>query len=396
MNSCKIGQNNNSLKGLQTITGASSDTSAYVSLARSLSTDPRFKDVRFVLRSNAGRTLVCGLYAFGDFEAVDLERLAQLAGQLARVNRAARFVDYAEAELLAELLAEKLKAAYGWRELQGFEYRPIPRGGFIVLGMLSYALGLKGTRDVDVATDTTRPLVFVDDCVLSGLRFRQELEKAGSRPVILATLVAPAALLGRVAVQDRSFELFCAAELTDLAPDLYGKAYPAWRERWESRQGASVLWTGQPEYVCFSWSEPESSFFNQVTQELEAGFRFVPQEKCLRYRHDGTPRAHVGEIVLHEDGPGPLNAAPDTVALRLDGRRVALADFSGDIDGKVSACYLLEDSAADMWEYMISHGSIEKAARELASIYDMDPLKIGTDVAALSASLLELGLLVSA
>jgi hypothetical protein len=381
------------------ITGEQSNEAALLKLAGALLLDHRLNRFHLVVRHSTCAAESTALYLFGEAGALDMERLKQLAAQISHTGRSARYIGYREAEALAEILAEQLSQRYGRSEVQGFEYRAIPRGGLIVLGMLSYALGLPAARLSPENGAAGRPVVCVDDCVLSGMRFKEQLLRLKGRQVILASLFAPAALCGSQESEVEPFECICATALRDLGPELYGDAYPAWRQRWAQRQGDAVLWIGQPEHLCFAWSEPESSFYNSVNGSLEPGFLLAPPERCLRHRNEqpngpaeslkDRPQVH-----FHEDGPGPLHAAPRVVAVRIDANRVAVADFSAAEADTAAECYLLEGSAADMWEHILVHGTVERASQALSKLYDAEPRILSKDTADFADSLLDLEILV--
>ena len=387
------------LHGLCTLTGAPSEADALEAIAASVSADERFHVTRFVIRRANGER--SALYAFGEPDDATRERLGQLASQLARVGYAARYVSYTEAERLTEVLASRLIERYGRDELTKLEYRAIPRGGTIVLGMLAYALDLPAhalqVRHDRAAPNPERPIVVVDDCILSGMRLKQHLGFPGDRRVILAALFAPAALGDRTTVGNRPVDWNSAVLLDDLAPQLYGDGYSTWLDSWTRRLGDSVLWIGQPEHLCFAWSEPESAFVNAATGEVEAGFRLVPPNRCLRARIAQTaavPGDSADRVQVHRDGPGPLNAPPNVVAAQIGGQRIAVARFAGDCHDPVDECYLLEESGSDMWTQFITHGTVEQASHNLGSWYDADPAAIAADAEALAEALVEMGLLV--
>lgn len=411
MTAHKVFTDDGSHAGIGTITGARVPLHALQRLAAALLRDRRVAALQLVVRDGAQP----GLYAFGEVDAAGLERLQHLSLQAHRVNRAARYVGYVEAERLSERLAARLVERYGRAEVRSFAYRAIPRGGTIVLGLLAYALDLPAAA-LALSTDTSIPLVLVDDCVISGVRFKQQWHGIGERRLILATLFAPhgfaaAAAAGAASAtgSDRQFDHVCAVELPDLAPELYGDAYSAWYDAWHKRQGNEGLWIGQPEYLCFAWSEPESAFHNSVTGEIERGFTFTPSNRCLRLRHqpDGQLDANLkagdrvvrapesaAAVQVQRDGPGPLHVPPSVVAADLAPDRVAVASFA-EAEGENSrTCFLLEGSAADMWRRLIDCGTVAEAQRALQERYAVDPAILAADLESLVNSLLQLGLLV--
>jgi Coenzyme PQQ synthesis protein D (PqqD) len=399
LNCYKLAEPNGLQYGLSTITGETSYPDVYISLAHTLSNDRRFQGSLFVVRHNTENFKNSGLYAFGEFTPVDMERFRHLSLQTKRVDLKARYVDYIEAEHLTETLASRLKDRYGRQELLSFDYRAIPRGGLIVMGMLSYALGLPAESVFPSVLNTGKPLVFIDDCVLSGMRFQQQLKKFDERKVAIAALFAPADLCNSTEKGKFPFDCISAVALEDLGPKLYGKSYDTWQTQWAELQGNSVLWRGQPEYLCFPWNEPESSFLNTITGEIESGFHFAPKGRCLHHRQGSLLNSAddppiIQPVQIHDDGPGPINAASDVVAARIDANRIAVADFSGSGSDKTTRCFLLEDSAADMWEQLIKHGTVDKASQILSLLYDTDQSALSCDISHFTDSLINTGLLI--
>src|SRR5687768_10417176 len=111
---------------------------------------------------------------------------AHLAGVLARARARPRRLTYEQAEAEAKSLAAALVAAFGRDEIKSFSYTAIPRGGLFVLGMLSYVLDLD--RRVLQPRSSGEPLVVVDDCSLSGARFRNFLQADEHPQVVFAHL----------------------------------------------------------------------------------------------------------------------------------------------------------------------------------------------------------------
>src|ERR671910_1255702 len=109
----------------------------------------------------------------GYFDAAGRARLEALRWQLEHILPRLRYVGYAQAQEDCERLAARLVERFGRDELRGFRFVAIPRGGFIVLGMLAYILGLERSQleAAPYSEHAGAPLVVVDDCALSGVRF---------------------------------------------------------------------------------------------------------------------------------------------------------------------------------------------------------------------------------
>jgi hypothetical protein len=126
----------------------------------------------------------------GYFDGADRVRLGALRWQLERVLPRLRYVSYARAQEDCERLAARLVERFGRDELRDFRFVAIPRGGFVVLGMLAYILGLRGSQ-LEPPHPPDAPLVVVDDCALSGVRFGQFLERVDCSRVVFAHLYSP-------------------------------------------------------------------------------------------------------------------------------------------------------------------------------------------------------------
>ena len=274
-----------------------------------------------------------------------------------------------------------------------FEFRAVPRGGLIVCAMLLYALGLKESPSAVRPDGTVRTLVLVDDCLLSGMRIRQQLEKYSDRQVVVATLFAPRELCTEKTSETLPFRCICARELEDHAPELYGDSYAKWKSHWEERLKDKVLWIGQPEYLTFAWSEPESSFINAVSGELEPGFRLVPGSRCFRSSRDYSSG---GNVQIQKDGRGEWTTPAGVISARLDDFRIAVADFSSDSGVSGTAdCFLLEDTAVDMWDALLQNPTFDDAAGALSSFYHADPAEIRADLYDFAGTLKAKGLLIN-
>ncbi len=290
-----------------------------------------------------------------------------------------RFVGYRQAERDCERLAERLLASYSRDDLRAFAWTAIPRGGLIVLGMLSYALALDRSRLL-AGPEPGRPLAIVDDCALTGARFAAELGRHPERPILFAHLYSHPDLRRAIELREERVERCVAAhDLADRARDSYPEAaaYEAWRERWRLRLGAARYWLGQPELVCFAWSEPERPFWNEASGRVEEGWRFLSPGRCLAHR------AALGPPPI--EGARPVWRAPDGIA-------------SGEFDGCLwlyaeGRIYSLEGAAADMWRALAAWGDPEAAVAWLAGRYEVGLGELAQDLADFAERLEACGLL---
>ncbi len=245
--------------------------------------------------------------------------------------------------------------------------------------MLSYALGLEPS-DPGGEAGPDRPLAIVDDCALTGARFRAELGRHRAERVIFAHLYSHPELRRAIERREARVERCVAArDLADRARESYPDeaAYETWRERWGSRLGADRYWLGQPDLVCFAWSEPERPFWNEASGRVEAGWRFLSPGRCLAHRSAlGPPPI---------DPARPAWRAPEGVA-------------SGEFDGRLwlwarGRIYSLEGAAADMWRTLAAWGDPAAAGAWLAGRYAVEPDELARDLAEFAERLAAHGLL---
>jgi hypothetical protein len=287
---------------------------------------------------------------------VDAARLGTLRGVVRRLRHTLHYVDYRQAERLCEALASKLLESYPRGGLRAFAVRGIPRGGLIVLGMLSYMLDLRAEQLSDEPTGD-RPLLLVDDCALSGARFCSALSASASSQVVFAHLYSHPDLRAAIAAREPRVErCVAAADLADHARELYGDDYPRWLASGRDHLGAGRYWLGLPDLVGFAWSEPDRPIWNPVSGALERGWRLLPPHSCLKARAELGPP------------PIPVRAATWRVADGVVGAvqegRIWL--YSLDTD----RVYSLEGIGADMWRALASWGSVEAGAAHLAGRYE--------------------------
>lgn len=179
-----------------------------------------------------------------------------------------RYVGYPQAERDCEALADRVRKHLG-PELTRAKLAAIPRGGYVVLGLLAALLHLDREQTVPPYPED-RPLVVVDDCALSGARFSQVLHGCGGSRVVFAPLYSPPDL--RTAIQAREPRV----EAVLSAADVLG-------ERIEAGP-AEGYWYGNTEVLAFPWSEPDRSVWNPAAERWETAWRIVPPELCLKNR----------------------------------------------------------------------------------------------------------------
>lgn len=308
--------------------------------------------------------------------ARDQARLRELASLLRHFRATLRYVDYRQAERDAERLGEKMRQVYSGRELARARFAAIPRGGHIVLGMLSYVLDLR-PEQLRPAAEPADPLVVVDDCALTGARFAAELAAAEAPRVDFVHLYShPRLRRAIVAREPRVEHCLAARDLADQAPEIFPEAaeYRAWQERWQARLGPDRYWLGLPELICFAWNEPDRPFWNAAAGRAETGWRFLPPHLCLEHRtHPGPSR-------------GEWRHPADVVAGEFDGV-VWLYQVEAD------QLYSFEGASADMWRWLAEGAATDDAVAWLVAAYEIDEPTARADLSSFAERLASQGLL---
>lgn len=316
-------------------------------------------------------------------DRADLARLQGLAAFLSRARAAVRFVDYRQAEQDCELLAARLREAHSDAELASMRFVGVPRGGLVVLGMLSYVLHL-APRQLRPSPASDAPLVLVDDCALTGKRLHRELRRLGDRPVTIALLYAHPDLRHALVEREPTVRHCLAARaLGDRAPELYPdpRELDRWRREWAARLAGERYWLGLADLVCFSWSEPDRLFWNPVSQRVESGWRFLPGELCLGNRLSGGLPARAAR-------PRRWRVDPTVVVGSFDDAVLLYRGSSDEV-------FRLAGVAAAIWQGLSAWGNAQDVLDHLRSTYDAEPGRLEADLDRFVASLLEAGLLES-
>jgi hypothetical protein len=352
-----------------------------LSLASALSASSQWREMphaTLVVRSSPESVLG----VMGYFDEAGRARLEGLRWQLDNVLPRLRYVGYEEAERESERLAERLVERFGREELEGFHFAAMPRGGFIVLGMLAYALGLRRGQLEPGPPDS--PVVLVDDCAVSGVRFGEWMSRSKSEKVVFAHLYSAPEL--REAIEEKEGRVACVAarDLEDHAPGIHGEGYTAWRERWLARMDYGGYWVGHPDHVCFAWNEPDTSIWNPVTEKEEAGWRLVPPELCLKNRPE--PAEGHAPIQFQPEGKGPIRPSSRVLFGELEGGVVI-----GDLEG--GECFGLDGVGADMWRCIVEFGDRERAGDEILKAYDVDEVTLRGDLDGFVDELISRGIL---
>ena len=326
-----------------------------------------------------------GLALIGRFTQAEVVRVEALPGQLALEMPRFRYVSYQQVEEDCARLGERLVERFGADEVRGFRYTGIPRGGLIVLGMLSYVLDLRRDRLDGSGADGERPVVLVDDCALTGYRFGELLRQRREPRVVFAHLYSHPELRSAIRTREpRVVDVLAAADLDDFAERQLKQEHVAWQKRWMERSGGRCYWIGRPEHLCFPWAEPDLTLWNPIAGREEPGWRVAPPRAALKNRFSGDADPRRVQVQPHSTGPV----------------RVADRTFHGEIDGVAVAASLetgqvvtMDGVAAEIWSVLAGAGGVEDAVRELAERYDADPGTLRADAEQLVRSLTARGLL---
>jgi hypothetical protein len=328
------------------------------------------------------------LSALGPFTPAHRARLDLLREQLAREqleDSARTILSYQDVEGLCAELAERLIAHYGLVELCRFHFTALARGGYLVLGMLAYCLGLRRER-LEQAPLAGQPWVAVDDCAITGLRFGEWLRGHGHAPVIFAPLYShPELRANLTTAEPRVGACFSAADLNDQAPLVLGQDYPAWRADRLAAGAGQRYWVGQIEPLVFPWSEPERSAWNPVTQAYEPVWRLAPANLCLRNRRSPATGPGVPIDVMREP-VGPWRVA-DELIYAVAGDEVLICDVVR------RSALTLRASAATMWCALLDSPDMASAVAAVAQVYSADPERLAHDLLAFAEQLQQRGLL---
>ncbi len=362
-----------------------SSEAALQALASAVASSPGWRNVPatvIVIRTGPQPMLT----VIGHFDPADEAWLEAQAYELNRACLHMHYIGLAEVEQECEQLATQLVACFGPKELRRFHFTAIPRGGFIVLGMLAYALGLeqdqlKPPHPPDV------PLVVVDDCALTGARFGRFLAQCTSRQVVFGHLYSHADLRAALEAQEpRVISCVSARNLHDHGPERLGDKYPAWRERWLARMPPPRYWIGQPDHLCFAWSEPDRVVWNPVTKRVESAWHTVPPELCLKNRLSTFTGAVTIPIQVQPSGKGPLRPSEQAIFAELKNEIVVGNPRTGQ-------SFALTDVAADMWRAIVEFGNLEDVTAAMLRDYDVDSAVLEADLHAFVGTLLTRGVL---
>ncbi len=322
----------------------------------------------------------------GFFGEIDEERIRLLKAQSEALRHACRTLHYVGLERARQdclRLAQRLVERIGSETLATCKFVAVPRGGLVVLGMLSYALGLQ-REQLEPGESVDTALVVVDDCCLSGVRCAEAVERYSESQLIFAHLYSHPELRSEVEKEDSVLACVAAHELHDFGPTLLGDRFAQWRRDWCSRLEGRRFWVGVPEALGFFWSEPDRSVYVSETHPMERAWKVVPPDLCIDNRWMDAQAPALSE---QPRGVGPIRPS-DKVLFVERGETLVVGDLeSGD-------CLELGGSAPRIWTHLVDLGTVEAAARAVAKDCDVTLERALHDTEELWRQLAERGLLV--
>jgi len=314
----------------------------------------------------------------GHFDAADIARLNALAWQTKHALHTLRYVRYTDLEEDCCLLVSRLTEQFGPDHLKKYYFTCIPRGGLIVLGILSYLLNLERWQ-LEPPPFPDVPVVVVDDCALTGKRFAEFLEKNQSENFIFAPLYSSPELRSAIEVREQRVRACISAHDLASCMDSIEEDQRAFQEIFGSPD-KSDYWNGLTGYLCFAWNEPSFVFLNPVTKKVEGNWTIFPHEMCLK---NGPVRI---PIRVQQDIRMEFCVAEDVVTIH--------DDDSVTIDNLVTRDrYVLKGIAAEMWNALMECGNQEALLTKFVNEYDIDQITLKGDISDFIRNLLSRGIL---
>ena len=322
------------------------------------------------------------ILVFGDLDDASVARLRHVERWIHQARQRCKWYSYPDTVRLTEKLAVELKECLG-SDISKVDWLAIPRGGLIVLGLLSYALGLRQER-LENSLDEERPLVIIDDCALTGNRFSRFTEKVERKEVLFANLCSPLEVREAIVSTEPAVSHCLAADtLHNMAPTLQGKGYDGWEERVRAYLDTKRYWIGQSEIPIFPWSEPDHNFWNPITKTVESGWQVAPPELTLKSKHRESQSPKVFDI-------------PDQKGVFLLGDAVLYYPKDSTVyifDCETKAQYKLEKVGALLWIAFLKYKTMEDVVALVQSAYSVSPGKAKKDADRFAGQLLQKGLL---
>jgi hypothetical protein len=319
---------------------------------------PRGLEVYLKVRRNPSPLL--GVFVLGSPDLVALTWLDRQKIALTKTCGRLLYVNETETLRLLSALARRLADLHGHEALKKAQFVAIPQGGFKVLRMLASILDLRSAQLMTAPSSAEELLIVVDDCAISGLRFKQFLDTCPHPRITFAHLYSHPALRAAILEREpRVLDCVSAADLRETPQEVPPEQEQRRRERIEHGE---CYWIGSTEALCFPWNEPDRLFWNPATGRMEKAWRIVPPALCSKNRP--VPGTVPVPIQIQPEGKGPLRPSQRAVFGELDGTLV-LCDL------EAGQCFSLEGVAADLWRALLVHGHPEAVASVLQAEYDV-------------------------
>jgi hypothetical protein len=293
-----------------------------------------------------------------------------------------RYIEYREVETAVRRLGGALIEQFGLAKVRGFRYAAVPRGGLIVLGLLTAHLGVPADRVAAAPADSTgdaEPLVVVDDCALSGARFADFLGRCPARRVIFAHLYSHPALREALSASEpRVLACLAGQDLRDEGSERLAGDWSEARGRWRQRLPGRY-WLGDCERIAFPWNEPDRVVWNPETREVELGWKLVPPERCLK-RSAGPAAAARPHIQLQPRGTGLWRPASTVLFAWHRGETIVHRLDTGEL-------FRLPGTAHAMWWALLRGGDLAPALHLLRARYHVADETLAADLRGFFATL---------
>ena len=131
------------------------------------------------------------------------------------------------------------------------------------------------------------PLCVVDDCSLTGLRFKEVLARSASTHVVFAHLYSHPDLRCGILGANRRAPPLAARDLAGLpGADVLPIHDEGVAHAWEPLALTRAYWSGATAPIAFVWSEPLIHIRDSFSGQVESGWRFVPPHLCTKNRMD--------------------------------------------------------------------------------------------------------------
>lgn len=301
------------------------------------------------------------LAILGTFSAKALGQISLQAPFLNQACSRLRYVTYAEATDVCEQLADQLKTAFGSKALREFQFYGVPRGGLIVLGMLSYMLGLRADQLNVSESGGDMPVVVVDDCALSGSRFYQVLQQYPQQDLVFTTLYSYQELRRAIASREPNvIQCLSGQDLYDYGPETMGANYTTWQTQNQARLAGHRYWLGLPDYICFPWNEPDHLLWNPSAAALEQSWHILPPQVCLKNRLSSDTTAL------------SIQLQPTMQKWLQPTQHIAFGELNGQVligHLPTGETFGLSGKAAEFWRVILQVEGLEEAIAQLSGQY---------------------------